>query len=291
MQTNEALFSVIIPLYNKEKNITQTIASVLSQSYKDFELVIVDDGSTDNSAGIVQSINDPRIKLFRKENGGVSSARNYGIEKASGEWILFLDADDFLQSGCLEKLYKIIFLAKEEHFDVIVGNYVNIKGGTEFALFGSRKYRGILDERNKYRWLFFNKMTMCPGCVLINKKQLVDTLFNESFSRYEDLDFMLRILKKSVVYIIPDIMFKYNRSSNSLSRPASNINGDFIFSMDFTKKSFWEKCILGEALYLATYTYPTRINELKRIYKKYYMYSYISNILKKLLKVSYVFHI
>ncbi|MDY0387773.1 MAG: glycosyltransferase family A protein [Methanolobus sp.] len=88
------LISVVIPLYNKEPYIKRAIDSVLSQKIEDFELIIVDDGSTDKSAEVVQSINDERIKLMQQENAGVSAARNRGIKEAKADLIAFLDADD-----------------------------------------------------------------------------------------------------------------------------------------------------------------------------------------------------
>ena len=93
------MISVIIPLYNKEPIIERSLQSVLSQDYDDFEVVVVNDGSTDRSADIVRSINDPRIRLIEQENGGPSKARNTGTKNARGEWILFLDADDELLPG------------------------------------------------------------------------------------------------------------------------------------------------------------------------------------------------
>lgn len=95
------MISVVIPLYNKEASIAQSLKSVLSQEYDDFEVVIVDDGSTDGSVGVVEAINDPRIRLIKQENGGPSMARNTGVKNAKGEWILFLDADDEFLPGAL----------------------------------------------------------------------------------------------------------------------------------------------------------------------------------------------
>ncbi len=88
-------FSVIIPLYNKSKYIERTINSVLNQSFKDFEIVVVDDGSDDDGPGKVKVINDSRIRLIRQVNKGVSLARNRGINESNGRYIAFLDADDF----------------------------------------------------------------------------------------------------------------------------------------------------------------------------------------------------
>jgi glycosyltransferase involved in cell wall biosynthesis len=88
------MISIIIPLYNKEKQIANTLKSVLGQTYTNFEIVVVNDGSTDDSVAVVASINDNRIRLIHQENAGVSAARNHGIAEAKGEFIALLDADD-----------------------------------------------------------------------------------------------------------------------------------------------------------------------------------------------------
>lgn len=102
------MFSVIIPLYNKAAYFSATVESVLNQSFRDFELVIVNDGSTDNSLEIAQSFTDERIRIFNKANGGVSAARNYGIEKAERQFVAFLDADDSWELTYLEEMSKLI---------------------------------------------------------------------------------------------------------------------------------------------------------------------------------------
>ncbi|MGI9160303.1 MAG: glycosyltransferase family 2 protein [Saprospiraceae bacterium] len=97
-------FSIVIPLYNKAHSIADTVASVLAQGLSDFELIIVDDGSTDGSAQVVEGIADSRIRLVKRKNGGVSAARNTGIQLASAEHIAFLDADDLWLPGFLEDM-------------------------------------------------------------------------------------------------------------------------------------------------------------------------------------------
>ena len=100
-------FSIIIPLYNKERSIRTALESVLGQHYTNFEVIVVNDGSTDNSLKNAESIVDPRIRLLNKPNGGVSSARNRGIKESTGDWIAFFDADDVLYPNALEE-YKFL---------------------------------------------------------------------------------------------------------------------------------------------------------------------------------------
>lgn len=102
------MFSVIMPLYNKQNTVAESIRSILAQTVQDFELIVVDDGSKDKSAERAESISDPRISVLKKRNGGVSAARNYGVERAKGEYICFLDADDLWLPNHLEALQELI---------------------------------------------------------------------------------------------------------------------------------------------------------------------------------------
>ena len=101
-------FSVVIPLYNKEKYVAQTLQTVLKQSFSDFEIVVINDGSTDNSEQIVKSFSDSRIKYFSTENQGAAAARNLGIEKSQSPYIAFLDADDLWFENHLQELKNLI---------------------------------------------------------------------------------------------------------------------------------------------------------------------------------------
>lgn len=122
LNMNSPAISVIIPIYNQEKYVGKCIRSVLNQTFQDFEVILVNDGSTDNSLKICQKYakNDDRISIVDKQNEGISLARKEGFLRAKGDYICFLDSDDYLASGALALLYGI---AKEKNVDMVVGNY------------------------------------------------------------------------------------------------------------------------------------------------------------------------
>ena len=107
-------FSIIVPIYNIELYVDKCINSILNQTYSNFEIIAVNDGSTDNSIKVLESINDSRLSIFTKINGGLSSARNYGLKKATGDYIWFLDGDDYIENNSLEILEKIISKEQSE---------------------------------------------------------------------------------------------------------------------------------------------------------------------------------
>ena len=121
---NKVRFSVIIPLYNKEVSIASTIQSVLNQTYDDFELIVVNDGSTDKSREVIADIADSRIRIIDKENGGVSGARNRGIREANNEWITFLDGDDRWDANYLSLMNGLIEVYPDYKFFASSISYV-----------------------------------------------------------------------------------------------------------------------------------------------------------------------
>ena len=123
------MISVIVPVYNAEQYLKEAIQSVLNQTYLNFELIAVNDGSTDNSLEILRQFTDQRIKIIDKENTGVSDTRNVAIEAAAGEFICFLDADDYYSPNYLQRMYEI---AAEKNADMVVCNYVPFRGKPDF---------------------------------------------------------------------------------------------------------------------------------------------------------------
>src|SRR5699024_1200447 len=122
----EMLISVIIPIYNKEEYLDECINSVVNQTYKNLEIILVNDGSTDRSEVIINKWykKDDRIVFLNQENKGVSSARNKGISKANGEYVFFIDADDRLEDNALNLLYKYSLINKS---DIIMSNFIHVK--------------------------------------------------------------------------------------------------------------------------------------------------------------------
>lgn len=138
-------FTVVIPLYNKGEHIIHALKSVLNQKYQDFEVIVVDDGSTDNSLELARRVESSKIRFFQQENQGVSVARNVGIDNAKGEYIAFLDADDFWYPDYLETIYGLT-----EEFpqsDIFVTAYeILMKDGKRNKSSQLEPSRGCLDS-------------------------------------------------------------------------------------------------------------------------------------------------
>ncbi len=183
-------FSVIIPLYNKEKSISSTIESVLDQTYPNFELIIINDGSTDNSLKVVQSFNDPRIRISDKPNGGVSSARNLGIEVSQHQFIVFLDADDLWLPYCLEEFCRLII--EFPGAEVFCTNY-NMTGKN---LKGSDSRHCVEDYyyTSAFYMAKWSIPIMITGCVSVRRDLFKEVgYFDQNITHGEDTDMWIRL--------------------------------------------------------------------------------------------------
>lgn len=248
--------SIIIPLYNKEKAIKHTIFSVLNQSYADFELIVVDDGSTDKSAEIVKSIEDTRVHLIQKQNGGPSSARNFGVSSATTDWILFLDADDSMEEGCLGNFLHIVHDNPE--INVFVSNFYQ-KRGTKKKLQSIFMRNGIV--KNNFRSWFFDTIRPCQGAVLYKKDVLLKYPFPEYLRRWEDAAMFFKVMRNERIYSCTFPSFTYELDNSSASKALSDINADYLGHLS-NMGSFWERmCVL--ILYKqARRFYPKECKEL-----------------------------
>ncbi|EOU1884066.1 MAG: glycosyltransferase family 2 protein [Clostridium perfringens] len=176
-----ALVSVVIPLYNCEKYIEECILSLIKQTYKCLEIIVVDDGSNDNGYQIVNKIseNDSRVRLIKKQNGGVGSARNYGISHSKGDYIIFVDSDDTLSDRAIELLVKntnedcLAFLPttltdskKIKGFDKrkFIYNYFHTREGVPYGCLGKLYKSSIIREKN----ISFSEELICDEDVFFN---------------------------------------------------------------------------------------------------------------------------
>lgn len=207
-------FSIIIPLYNKEDCIAHTINSVLSQTYRDFELIIINDGSTDDSSKIVMEFVDERLRIINKKNGGVSSARNLGIKLAKNEYIALLDADDFWDENYLYELSQVI----STHSDakMFASSYAEVFGNTIYPSVTyhllEKDYVGYID----YIQLFSRKLIspINSSAVIIHSSVFESGVhFDERINSGEDLLVWLEIAFKYKVAYLNKILSFYNRSA------------------------------------------------------------------------------
>lgn len=161
------LISVIIPMYNAEKYIYKNINSILNQDFSDFELIVVNDSSTDNSLNIVKSFDDKRISIYTKINEGTSKARNYGLKYAKGDYILFIDADDYIELNTLSTYVSII---EKENIDLIINGF--------YSETVNSNYNDLvfLDSKS-----YHNKKDLKEDLVLLYKKHLLYNVWNKLF--------------------------------------------------------------------------------------------------------------
>lgn len=232
------MISVVIPLYNKEASIKQSLMSVLSQSYEDFEVVIVDDGSTDNSVAKVDEIQDSRIRLILQENGGPSKARNTGVKNAKGEWILFIDADDEMLPDAISNFAK--YIEKIPNADMFLAEVVVNNAGNKKL---SRIYQdGFV--KNPFKEHVFGHLYQCSGTTVYRKSICLQYPFDEKVRRYEDLQRIFKLYRHFSLYLCHVPVAQVNLEYSSASHARKNIKEDFLGYLDFKGKSFWEKMAL-----------------------------------------------
>lgn len=169
-----------------------TLESVLAQTYTDYEIVIVNDGSTDNSVAVIESIISsspyPNIRLFSKANGGVSSARNFGVEKSRGEYIAFLDADDLWEPDYLKTLVRLIADYPQAVMYGLGFAWIN-SNGTEIPASCAENFRGLIPNDGSWLMKFWTGSTCCRKVDM----QKVG-VFNTQLTHGEDLDMWWRLM-------------------------------------------------------------------------------------------------
>lgn len=199
------LVSIIIPAYNYAHYLPFTLDSVKQQSLSDWECLIVDDGSTDNTRDVAEkyTVADTRFKYHYKSNGGLSSARNYGLQKASGKYVLFLDADDMLEHNNLKHLSD--FLEKQSGNNATFGKFVKFydDGTPEYPWYQDYNYVEGLQTDFHSRLVEKNSLPPCAPLSPLSVIKEHNLTFDESLTSYEDWDFWLRLSKYCSFYFHP----------------------------------------------------------------------------------------
>ena len=205
------MISVIVPIYKSEKYLRHCVDSILAQNYTDFELLLIDDGSPDNSGAICDeyAIKDSRVRVFHKGNGGVSSARNLGLDNALGEYVTFCDADDYVSSDWLSAYGD----AMEESIDFIAqGFYKMVGSNTKMTILSFFRGDTINDRREMVRYLVTSS---CFGYVWVKafRRELIEKFnirFDEKSSFTEDAQFIATFLEyASSMQIVDKVNYYY----------------------------------------------------------------------------------
>lgn len=211
MSKNKALVSIVMPAYNCEKYVVEAVNSVLAQTYQNWELLVLDDGSKDNTLQMINEFRnkDSRIRPLQNEkNMGVSATRNRGIELASGDWIAFLDSDDMWEPSKLEKQLEIAE-KKAAEFLFTGSSYINEEG---------EPYKGIFEvpEIVTYKRVRNQNVVSCSSVLV--KKKYFENIKMEKDEMHEDYAVWLRILKLGVTaYGVNEPLLIYRISRNSKS--------------------------------------------------------------------------
>lgn len=218
-------FSIIIPVYNVKEYISICIYSILNQDYQNYEIIVVNDGSTDASEQIICKINNNKIKIINKENGGLASARNEGIKYATGDYIWFVDGDDYIERDSLKILSKYI---EEKEYDIISFRY--FKDYNEYKILQSDN----IDIEDEKQYPLVNT----SACTKIFRREFY-TNNRFSFTNgkiYEDLSLIPFIMcKTESVKFIEEPLYNYVYRNNSIMNISKNFNknrDDKFFAID-----------------------------------------------------------
>ncbi len=273
-----AKYSIIVPIYKVELYLKECVDSILKQDFKDYELILVDDGSPDNCPKICDEYakKDSRIKVVHKKNGGLSDARNAGIKVAKGKYILFIDPDDYAEKNYLEVIDKNLGeadLLVFGHYVLYMNKRIKEQGNNDFL--EREKALDYLMSDNKFCGFAWNK---------VYKKEIFDKYnleYDANISMCEDMLFSYEYIKRiNTVKVIDDALINYRqRKSSFLSKKVKNIEPkSFFVTYGYIMKDSKNKRVQGRCkyLYLKAY-YKYKKNKVKKYANKELIKSIIKN--------------
>ena len=251
--------SVVVPVYNVMAYLPKCLDSLVEQTLKDIEIIIVNDGSLDNSQEIIDKYAKKyaNIKVFKKENGGLSDARNYGIKKAHGEYIAFVDSDDYVSTEMYEKMYN---KAVSGNFDMVVCDLNYIYPDKEI-----RAYSNIKKDTSNIKEVFLNIYPSAWNKIF--KRKLLDDLEFKKQVWFEDVEFIYRLLPKiKSIGVVNEPFYQYLQREGSITKKQDkriyhyidNLNGIYDYYKEHNLYDVYEKEL--EYIYVR-YIYATFIKQ------------------------------
>lgn len=275
------LVSIIVPVYNAESTLKRCVESIISQTYSDWELILVNDGSIDSTLNICKLYSeiDYRIRYLNKENGGPSSARNCGLDNANGRWVTFCDSDDYVEPQWIEQ-----FMLNTSDVSMVSQGLIS-RGSNTFKV-TSLKYDGNVREGILKLYKYPIPGSLCTKCL---DKEIIDRYhirFNEQLRFREDEEFLLRYLLNiksfraieycGYNYVIPDFNIKYKEIDSFRPFLAIYKTLNEIFT---ETECYIIDTYIKELVYSVCHAYET-----DNIYKQQYLYELIESVGKKLIK-------
>ena len=243
--------SVIVPIYNVEKFLEKCIKSIVNQTYKNLEIILVDDGATDNSGKICDEFSkkDKRIKVIHKINGGLSDARNTGIQAATGKYISFIDSDDWIE----DDLYENIVKENVNDSDIITfGIFIDYDNGKTITKTPFEKE--ILDNKTGLIYLNSYKNIDVSACNKIYKKELFSDIVFPVGKYCEDYYIMYKIFDKAKkIMVLPYAKYHYFQRINSITKN-KRVNMDYLYAskaqMEYINKNHPDISYIGKTNYV-----------------------------------------
>lgn len=276
---DDILISIVIPLYNKEEYIGRCLDSIFCQNNEHIEIIVVDDGSTDKGCNIVENYKYNNLRLIRKKNGGVSSARNRGIQEAKGNWIIFMDADDYFLNDAFLILFNSIH--KYEDYYVLIADFKTInENGNETS---SIKYKSDKIISCPLKALWYRNFYSRPGNTVIRKDAFdIVGKYDEHISYNEDLEFSIRLLSYYKPVILSKKIMAYVKTPGSASSFSHPYEKDFVSRIPYhSLNSKWEKLLTYNVcqFYKKNNKNSRHKNNLNNSYPLYFNLTYIYHLI------------
>ncbi len=264
--------SIVVPVYNVERWLARCLDSCLSQTFGDVEVICVNDGSTDGSLRILEQYQklDSRIRIVNKENGGLSSARNAGVAAAEGEYVLFVDSDDYISSNAVERLYDN---ATRNNSDLVIFDYVIWNSDMNVAVFPvsskiGKRYENTVFNAETFELDNYRYMAVMTWCKFYRREFIKDIRFWEDMV-YEDVPYWAEVFTKAkrITYLPEAYYFYFSTRPGSIMAQKDERNFDVLkaferFETSFKQAGLWE--MYGKDVQLISITnYLNKINIVK----------------------------